>query len=565
MRPSRKTAPSGSSRGPFRRCVFSFTGLYVMQVIMSNFEPFRARMEAQRAAMELAVRQGLRELSDFYRQLPPELLAESAKRVLGLMYLAYDQPNSDVLNQTILTLVEQRYRQGVTLMQALGVVAVPRRAFYETFRKAYPNDDLHEGLERLARAVEDASATIIDAYGKLAERNVEERIAAERRYRVLYDRSPIMMHSIDEQEGLIEMNAEWLQCLGYEPHEALGRKSAEFMTADSQRLMKEVVLPRIFGEGTIRDFPLQFVKKNGDVVDVLLSAIVMRHLSGAVDRVLAVLVDVTERLRTERALQVSEQYRSIVEKSPLGFCIHHNGTIAYSNAAMQQLLGVSSDKALEGKDILSFAPVEFHEALLPSMHDAAFSQDLLPTIENKILRVDGSIIDVEIVQQPIMYEGTKAMQFVYLDISARKRAEEALRRATVSESTLVAQEELIRALSCPLIPFGNGVLLMPLIGHINSGRASRIVEELASGVVSHQATVAILDVTGVPNVDAEVADALLRAASVARLLGAKVMLTGIQPGIAKVIVELGIDMREFTVKSSLREGLSAVVRNRGTY
>jgi rsbT co-antagonist protein RsbR len=229
---------------------------------------------------------------------------------------------------------------------------------------------------------------------------------------------------------------------------------------------------------------------------------------------------------------------------------------------MQQLVGVTAPETLSGKDLLTFTHPDFHEATLEHIQAVTHADDVLPAIENKLLRVDGETIEVEVFHQPVIYEGTAAIQFVYLDISARKRAEEALRRAAASESTLIVQEEMIRALSCPLIPFGKGAVLMPLIGHINHGRATRIVEELARGVVEQQASIAMLDVTGVPNVDAEVADALMRAASVVRLLGADVVLTGIQPGIAKVIVELGIDMSGFTVKSSLRDGLSLLMQNR---
>lgn len=525
--------------------------------------PFRTLLELHRAETEREVSDTLQGLNEFYRTVPEEKRAESAARVVALLLLAYDEPKSEVLYRAVFGLIARRHEQGVSLREALLIVALPRRAISKVLRQAYPGVDFYDELDRVTTVVEELSATVIDAYEQRMKAAMEERAAAERRYRLLYDRAPIMMHSIDADGQLIEINEKWEKILGYSRTEVIGRKSVDFMTEESRSNAINDKIPQMLQAGYVRDVHYQFVKKNGDIVDVSISAIVVRHADGSIDRILAVLLDVTERLKAEQALQESEeQYRAIVERSPLGICIHRAGMIVYANAAMQQLVGVPKTDSLWGKDLLTFTHPDFHDATVEHIQAVVQTTDVLPVIENKLLRVDGETIDVEVFHQPVTYEGWPAIQFVYLDISARKQAEEAMRRAATSESTLLVQEEMIRALSCPLIPFGKGALLMPLIGHINHGRATRIVEELARGVVEQQATIAVLDVTGVPNVDADVADALLRAASVVRLLGANVVLTGIQPAIAKVIVELGIDMSGFTVKSSLRDGLSLLMQNR---
>lgn len=524
---------------------------------------FRKLLDLHLPALEHEVFQLLGELNAFYRDLPEERRLESAKRIVMLLILGYDDPKSEVLYRGVMGLIAQRHQQGISLREALTVVTLPRRAITKVIREQYPGVDFFEDIERVTRAVEDLSATVIDLYEQRTNAAIGERLAAEQRYRMLYDRAPIMMHSIDGEGQLIEINEKWQEILGYTREEALGRRSVEFMTEASRQHAVNVQIPMMLQVGHVRDIHYQFVKKNGEIVDVLISAIVVRTAEGAIDRILGVLLDVTDRMKAEKALQESEvQYRSIVEKSPLGICIHRDGTIVYANGAMQRLVNVSSVEMLVGKDLLNFTDPDFHDKTFLQMRDAGETTDMAPSIESRLLRVNGESVDVEVYHQWVTYEGQAATQFVYLDISARKRAEDALRRAAASETTLAAQDEIIRALGCPLIPFGKGALLMPLIGEVNHGRATRIVEELAKGVVEQQATIAILDVTGVPHVDADVADALLRAASVVRLLGADVMLTGIQPGIARVIVELGIDMSGFTVKSSLREGLSTLMRNR---
>jgi len=525
--------------------------------------PFRTLLDLHRAETEQEVCAALQASNEFYRTLPEDKLAASANRIFGLLLLAYNEPKSELLYRAVFGLIAQRHEQGVSLREALTIVALPRRAILKVLRQTYPGVDFHDDIEQLTVVIEELSATIIDAYEQRMHAATNERAAAERRYRTLYDRAPIMMHSIDPLGRLIEVNEEWEKVLGYTRADAIGHLSTDFMTEASRDLAINVNIPQLLEAGYIRDVHYQFVKKNGKLVDVLISAIVVHNADGSVDRILGVLLDVTERFKTERALQESEeQYRSIVERSPLGICIHRAGMIVYANKAMQQLVGVPEADTLGGNDLLAFTHPDFHEETVALIRAVTQATDVLPAITKQLLRADGETVEVEVFHQPVTYEGSPATQFVYLDISARKRAEEAIRRAAASESTLVAQEEMIRALSCPLIPFGKGALLMPLIGHVNHGRAVRIVEELARGVVEQQAAIAILDVTGVPNVDAEVADALLRAANVVRLLGAEVVLTGIQPGIAKVIVELGLDMSAFTVKSSLREGLSLLMQHR---
>lgn len=524
---------------------------------------FRAILNLNRPAVEREVFVELGELNEFYRTLPPDKRAESAGRIVGLLLLAYDDPKADLVQRAILALVTQRHQQGVSLRDALMIVAMPRRAMVRVLRQTYPDRNFYDDLEKLTQVIEELAAMVIDAYDRKMSGLLEEHAAAERRYRLLYDRAPIMMHSIDAEGRLIELNEEWECVLGYTRAEALGRKSVDFMTEASRDAAISVHIPFMLATGYVRDVAYQFVKKNGELVDILISAIVVRTADGHIDRVVGVLRDITEQLRADRALMESEeQYRDIVERAPLGICIHRSGAIIYANGAMQRLLGVSETNVLVGKDLLTFTHPDVQESMVTHIEMVEQSNDIVPSVESRILRSDGEIVDVEVFNQPVTYEGSAAIQFVFMDISARKRADDALRRAAASENTLAAQEEIIRALSSPLIPFGKGALLMPLIGNINQGRAVRILEELARGVVEQQATVAILDVTGVPHVDSDVADALLRAASVGRLLGAEVMLTGIQPAIAKMIVELGIDMSGFTVKSSLREGLSLLMRNR---
>jgi anti-anti-sigma regulatory factor len=150
------------------------------------------------------------------------------------------------------------------------------------------------------------------------------------------------------------------------------------------------------------------------------------------------------------------------------------------------------------------------------------------------------------------------------DLAERQRQEAALRQA--EEEQLKLKDEMIRMqaaaleqLSTPLIPISDDILVMPLIGTIDSRRAQKMTETLLQGLATHQAHAAILDITGVPVVDIEVAQGLLRAAQAAQLLGARVVLTGIRPEVAQTLVGIGVDLQGIVTYSTLQNGIRAAM------
>lgn len=124
------------------------------------------------------------------------------------------------------------------------------------------------------------------------------------------------------------------------------------------------------------------------------------------------------------------------------------------------------------------------------------------------------------------------------------------------------QELALRELSTPLLTVSDHAVVMPLIGTIDSRRAQQVIETLLEGITSSGAGIAILDITGVPLVDTQVADALLRAAQAVRLLGAQVVLTGIRPEVAQTLVGLGADLREIVSRSTLQSGIAYAMAQR---
>lgn len=140
------------------------------------------------------------------------------------------------------------------------------------------------------------------------------------------------------------------------------------------------------------------------------------------------------------------------------------------------------------------------------------------------------------------------------DITDQKRLE--ADRLERQKQVIAAQQNALRELSTPLLPISAGVLAIPLIGAIDSARAQEILETLLQGITAHSAHTAILDVTGIRGMNAEVANALMNAARAARLLGARVLLTGVSPEVARILVQIDADLGDITTLGTLASGIA---------
>ena len=150
------------------------------------------------------------------------------------------------------------------------------------------------------------------------------------------------------------------------------------------------------------------------------------------------------------------------------------------------------------------------------------------------------------------------------EIAEREQAQ--AESARLQQEVIAAQQRVIQELSTPVIPVLAGVIVMPLVGSIDSLRAGDITRAVLAGISQHQAKVVILDVTGVPLVDSGVANYLTKTIQAARLKGARTIITGISEAVAETIVDLGLDWSKLETLPDLQTGLRAVLtdpRRRG--
>ena len=129
---------------------------------------------------------------------------------------------------------------------------------------------------------------------------------------------------------------------------------------------------------------------------------------------------------------------------------------------------------------------------------------------------------------------------------------------------IVRQQEEMLELSTPVVQLWEGVLAIPLIGTLDSGRTQVVMQNLLQAIVDTGAEIAIIDITGVPTVDTLVAQHLLKTVAAARLMGADCIISGIRPQIAQTIIHLGVDLAGVVTKATLAGAFRAALQRHGT-
>ncbi len=206
--------------------------------------------------------------------------------------------------------------------------------------------------ETLKTAVKDSQGNVF-GFLKLI-RDVSSRKQAEvalrdseERFRSLYLRTPVMLHSMDKDGKILDVSNYWLQKLGYSRQEVIGKKFIQFLTSESRSYAQEI-LPEFFRSGSCWDIPYQFVCKNGEIIDTLLSAIADKDEDGNIIRTLAVIIDVTERKKAEAALRESEaRFKTMADSAPVLIWMsdaNHKGV--FFNKAWLEFTGVSLEQQL---------------------------------------------------------------------------------------------------------------------------------------------------------------------------------------------------------------------------
>jgi rsbT co-antagonist protein RsbR len=267
-----------------------------------------------------------------------------------------------------------------------------------------------------------------------------------------------------------------------------------------------------------------------------------------------------ERERRAR-IDAEEQHRALMDAVPIGLLLRVGIAITYINQTGVDLLGAKSPDEIIGMPVFEVIHPDDRPVVAERMR-ALNTGQRVPGAELRMVRKDGREFCVYIIGIPVKVGGKPAALVGFQDLTERKRGEEAIRRAEIQEELLRVKEDTLRAISTPLLPVSESVVVMPLVGVVDEQRVMRMLEVLLQGISSHKAAIAILDVTGTPSIEMGAAEALLRAARAASLLGAEVVLSGVSPQMAQALVEGGVASSGIVVKGTLKDSIAYALSRR---
>ncbi|ABU58540.1 PAS domain-containing protein [Roseiflexus castenholzii] len=272
-----------------------------------------------------------------------------------------------------------------------------------------------------------------------------------------------------------------------------------------------------------------------------------------------------EQLR-QRCAALEDELRAVEER--LRFFVEHSpAAIAMLDTEMRYILASQrwlTDYGLEGMNIVGRSHYEIFPDLperWKEIHRRALAGAFEEAEEDPWTREDGSTEWITWKCYP-WFKGDGAIggivfftEVVTKRIRERQELEESREqlRATVEEQERLIQA--IREMSTPVVPIYDEIIVLPLVGSIDSRRSAQIMEALLSGIQHYAAEIAIIDITGVSVVDTSVANHLIQTTRAASLLGAHCVLVGISAEVAQAMVHLGVDLSTVVTRSNLQAGI----------
>lgn len=281
---------------------------------------------------------------------------------------------------------------------------------------------------------------------------------SEERYRTLYNHTPAMLHSVDSQGRIVSVSDYWIESLGYNREDVVGKPLTDFFTESSRHFAEKTVFPEFFRTGVCKNIPYQLLKVDGNAIDVMLSAISERDDDDRVVRSLAISIDVTERNKAERALKLAKEELSrytqglerqvqkrsreitgILSNTPDVVSIKDpEGRYSLINSRFEEILGLTNE-AVQGKTDFDLFQKETAERFRANDRKVLSERRSLQ-VEERIPHQDGVVHTYLSVKFPFFDENgdTSGVCQVSTDITDVKKAQNQLRR--LSASIMASQE-----------------------------------------------------------------------------------------------------------------------------
>ncbi|WP_223699952.1 PAS domain S-box protein [Sutcliffiella deserti] len=240
-------------------------------------------------------------------------------------------------------------------------------------------------------------------------------------------------------------------------------------------------------------------------------------------------------------LEKEDMYRQIVEYSYETTIIHANHKVLYINQSGAGFFGGDKENIIGGNPVEIF-PTEYQGYIIERIRKAYEDNIIGELIEIEVVKLDGSVVDVELFCHPVQFGNQKAIQSIIRDISSRKEAERKL--AT-----------LMNEVATTIVPVSEGVSVFPLVGSMDEERASHLLDIIPQKIQGHNLHHLIIDVSGTFNVNEVVIEFLYNINSIMKLLGVNTIYTGLRPEFARKAVNTCTGITTLTTMSNLKQAL----------
>jgi len=258
-------------------------------------------------------------------------------------------------------------------------------------------------------------------------RQKEEALrSAEERYRTLVENLNDVVYALDASGNFVYCSPAIEQVSSYTPEEVMGRSFAEFVHADDLPNLAAVFSRNLSGESAVVEYR---VLDKGGAVRWVQASIRPTLENGQVVGVTGVFSEMTARKRTLEALYESEaRYRELVEMSPDSIVVHRDGKIVFVNDAAIRLAGARDASQMLGRSTLDLVHPSSRPLAIERIREMMQEGKPAERVEETFLRLDGSMIDVEVMASPIVFHGKASIQVIIHDVTERKRIQEEIKK-----------------------------------------------------------------------------------------------------------------------------------------
>ncbi|WP_437313727.1 PAS domain-containing protein [Sorangium sp. So ce385] len=375
----------------------------------------------------------------------------------------------------------------------------------------------------------------------------------------LFEVASGLLATADARGHFHDLNPAWERTLGWSLDELKAKPYIEFVhPGDREATLAET--NALFNGRTTSRFDNRYLCKDGSYKWLGWAARVDMAEPAEARLIYATALDVTndreQAAQFAHVAQLAKVYERLFQVSVgLLVTLDAEGYFRHANPAWERTLGWTPED-MTSRPFIEFVHPEDREATLAEAA-ALFQGRTTIRFDNRYECKDGSYkwlawtAHLDAAEEP-------ANRLVYGTAHDVTSYRELLGEF---ERTLARLRDSMQAMSTPLIPITDRIVVMPLVGQMDTDRVNQVMTVALDGVQSSQAQMVILDVTGLKEIDTRVASALVDTARALQLLGARTILTGIRPAVAQTLVGLGLDLAGLITKSTLQSAISFALQS----